>query len=81
MKGGEALFTLGVDGVSFETVVPLWLSVRAKFRVTLDMILGLRYVNAGYVQTELITAVAAAEAMHDALDREPPIPNSEFIRV
>jgi hypothetical protein len=81
IKGADALFTLGVDGVSFETLIPSWMSVRAKFVVTLDMILGLRYVDAGYVQTELITAVAAAEAMHDALDRDPPIPNSEFNRV
>jgi hypothetical protein len=78
VRGGDALFTLGVDGVSFETLVPRWLETREKFRITLDMILGLRYVDAGYIQTQLITAVAATEAMHEALDLEPPISNTEF---
>ena len=78
VRGGDALFTLGVDGVSFDTVVPLWLATRDKFRITLDMILGLTYVEAGYIQTQLITAVAAAEAMHEALDRDLPVPNTEF---
>jgi hypothetical protein len=72
---------LGVDGVEFENLIAQWFAVYAKFRVTLNMILGLRYVDAGYVQTELMTAVAAAEAMHDALDRDPPISNTEFKRV
>lgn len=81
VRGGDALFTLGVDGVVFENLIPKWLAAYKKFRVTVNMILGLRYVDAGYVQTELMTAVAAAEAMHDALDREPPISNSEFKRV
>lgn len=78
VRGGDALFTLGVEGVSFETVVPLWVETREKFRITLDMILGLRYVDAGYIQTQLITAVAAAEAMHEALDLDPPISTKEF---
>ncbi len=78
VAGEDALFTMGVEGVEFESFIPLWLTVYTRFRVTLNMILGLRYVDAGYVQTELMTAVAAAEAMHDALDREPPISNSEF---
>ncbi|MGV0906268.1 ApeA N-terminal domain 1-containing protein [Mycobacterium novum] len=78
VQAGDALFTLGSEGVSFEAVIPLWLETRDKFRMTINMILGLRYMDAGYVQTELITAVAAAESMHEALDREPPITNSEF---
>ena len=42
------------------------------------MILGLRYVGGGYIQTDLITAVGAAEALHEGLDFGLPMPNSEF---
>lgn len=34
--------------------------------------------RADYLQTQLITAVAAAEAMHPALSVDPPIPDDEF---
>jgi hypothetical protein len=42
------------------------------------MILSLIYVPGGYLQTQLITAVAAAEAMHEPLKLDPPIPDDEF---
>ena len=42
------------------------------------MIFGLKYVKDGYAQTKLITAVAAAESLHEALGVEPPIAEKEF---
>lgn len=78
VKGSDALFTLGVDGVDYETIVPRWFEVRERFRVACDMILSLVYQSDGYIQSQLITAVAAAEAFHQALELPPPIPDSEF---
>lgn len=74
----EALFTLGTKGVEFHTLIPRWLEVNTRFRVACDMILGLRYVKGGYLQTDLITAVGAAEALHQGLGFDPPMPKSEF---
>jgi hypothetical protein len=77
-KGSDALFTLGVDGVDYETIVRRWFEVRECFRVACNMILSLIYQSDGYIQPQLITAVAAAEAFHQALELPPPIPDSEF---
>ena len=74
----EAFFTLATEGVGFHAVISRWVYVNNRFRATCDMVLGLRYVKRGYLETELITAVAAAEAMHAAMEFEPPMPNSEF---
>lgn len=38
----------------------------------------MKYVKGGYLQTELITAVAAAESLHASLMLDPPIPDAEF---
>jgi ApeA N-terminal domain 1 len=78
VESREAFFTLATEGVDFHTLIPRWVSVNNQFRTTCDMILGLRYVKRGYLQTQLITAVAAAEAMHAAMEFDPPMPNSEF---
>ena len=78
VQGWEASFTLGVDGVDYEDLIPRWLKTREQFRVACDMILSLVYSSDGYLQAHLITAVAAAEAFHHALGLKPPIPTSEF---
>lgn len=74
----EAFFTLATEGIAFQTVIPRWVEVNNRFRAAFDMIMGLRYVRRGYLQTQLITVVAAAESVHAALRLEPPMPNSEF---
>lgn len=74
----EAFFTLAVDGLDFQTLMPRWMSVNNRYRTACDLILGLRYVRRGYLQTQLITAVAAAEAMHAAMKFAPPMSNAEF---
>jgi hypothetical protein len=77
-EGWDAPFILGVEGVAYEDVVTRWFKTHDRFRVACDMILGLIYRSEGYIQTQLITAVAAAEAFHQALRMKPPMPNSEF---
>lgn len=71
-------YVLTLDDVPFEQLMPRWLEVRDKFASARSMILGLRYVRNGYVETRLVTAVAAAESMHRALEPLPPIPPVEF---
>lgn len=73
-----ALFTLGTAGVEYDSIIPKWVEVNQKFKVACDMILGLHYVKGGYLQTDLITAVGAAEAVHEGLGFDPPIKQSEF---
>jgi hypothetical protein len=74
----DALFTLGSEGIDFAGIVAEWLRIHADFRTTCDMIFGMKYVKGGYLQTQLITAVAAAESLHAALKLGPPIPDEEF---
>jgi hypothetical protein len=69
----KALFTLGTEGVQFDEVIPRWLEIHAAFRTTCDMIFGVKCVDEAYAQTEIITAVAAAEALHSALDLDPRV--------
>jgi hypothetical protein len=71
-------YVLTLDDLPFEQLMPRWLEVRDKFAAARSMILGLRYVRAGYIETRVVTAVAAAESMHRALDPAPPIPPADF---
>jgi hypothetical protein len=78
VAGGDALFTVGVEAVDYENVIPRWFDVREQFRVACDMVLSLIYVPDGYIQPQLITAVAAAKTFHEALKLDPPMPDEEF---
>jgi len=69
---------LTLDDLAFEELLPKWLEVRDTFAAARGMILGLRYVTSGYLETRVVTAVAAAESMHRALDLGPAIPAEEF---
>jgi hypothetical protein len=74
-------YVLTLDDVPFERLLPRWLEVRDTFAAARSMILGLRYVRTGYIETRVVTAVAAAESMHRALKPAPPIPPDEFARI
>lgn len=69
---------LTLADLSFEELLPKWLEIRETFAAARQMILGLRYVTSGYLETRVVTAVAAAESMHRALNPDPPIPPEEF---
>lgn len=71
-------YVLTLDDLPFEGLLPRWLDVRDRFAAARSMILGLRYVRSGYIETRVVTAVAAAESLHRALDPAPPIPPEEF---
>lgn len=65
-------FVLTLEDVPFDELIPQWLQVDAKFSAARSMILGLRYITDGYLESKVVTAVAAAESMSRAL-KPPPV--------
>ena len=66
----------------FEELMPRWCEVRGKLQAAINMILGLRYAPARFVENNLLMAVGAAEALHRGLDiEEKPIPEAEFKKI
>lgn len=63
------VFTL--DDLPFTDVVPRWWSVQEQFRAACNIVIGARYGSDHFVETMLITAVAAAEAFHHDLHEKP----------
>jgi ApeA N-terminal domain 1 len=63
----------------FEEIVPRWVEAHQRLQSATNMILGLRYAPARYVESNLLTAVGAAEVLHRGLGiDEAPIPAAEF---
>jgi hypothetical protein len=70
------------DDIPFEEIIPRWSGVRERLQAASNMILGLRYAPAQYVENNLLTAVGAAEVLHRGLQIDvPPIPAEEFIAI
>lgn len=69
-------FLLTLDDIPFEVLMPRWMEVREKFRGALGLVLGLRYLPGGYLETQVISTVAAAESFHRSLDAGPPLTRS-----
>lgn len=72
----KVLFTLHDN--RFEVILSRWMFVRRRFRTASSMLLGLRYISRGYLETQLATAVGAAEVFHRKLGRKPPFLPKEF---
>lgn len=72
----ELLFTL--HDIRFGLVLTRWMYVQKRFRTACNMLLGLRYISRGFLETQLTTAVGAAEVFHRQLGTKPPIPDEEF---
>lgn len=67
------------DDIPFEEIVPRWCEVRDRLQAATDLILALRYSPAQYVESRLLMAAGAAEALHRALGiEERPMPVAEF---
>ena len=74
---GRVFFTC--EELPFEEVVPRWCKAHRRLRAATNMILGLRYAPARFIENNLLTAVGAAEALHRGLDiDEKPIAEAEF---
>jgi hypothetical protein len=66
----------------FEEIIPHWCEAHERLQSATNMVLGLRYAPASYVENNLLTAVGAAEALHRGLGiDEPPMPADEFKRM
>lgn len=65
--------------LAFEEVVPRWCEAHGRLQAATNMILGLRYAPASFVENNLLTAVGAAEVLHRGLrSDEKPFPEEEF---
>jgi hypothetical protein len=65
--------------LSFEEVIPRWCKAHGRLHAATNMILGLRYAPARYVENNLLTAVGAAEVLHRGLGiDEKPFAADEF---
>lgn len=77
VQSNHMLFTC--KDIPLKEIIPQWCKVYERLRPALNMILGLRYAPAQYVENNLLTAVGAAEVLHRNLKiDEPPIPSKEF---
>ncbi|MEV4348916.1 HEPN domain-containing protein [Actinoplanes sp. NPDC049596] len=66
----------------FEEVVPRWCEAHGRLQAATNMILGLRYAPARYIESNLLTAVGAAEVLHRRLGiEELPMPANEFKQI
>ncbi|CAM4044865.1 HEPN domain-containing protein [Helcobacillus massiliensis] len=73
----QVLFTCEL--LPFEEVVPRWCEAHNRLQAATNMILGLRYAPARFIENNLLTAVGAAEALHRGLGvDEKPFPKEEF---
>ncbi|MFP3397659.1 hypothetical protein SB749_15115 [Brevibacterium sp. SIMBA_078] len=67
------------DDIPFEEIILRWFEVRDRLHAATDLILALRYAPAQYLESRLLMAAGAAEALHRALGiEERPMPTAEF---
>lgn len=77
LKHHQVLFTC--EHIPFEEIWPQWCQVRERCLRASNMILGLRYAPARFIEGRLLTATGAAEVLHRALGQvQPPIAADEF---
>jgi hypothetical protein len=56
-----------LNHIPLSEVLPAWLAVNERLRPVPAMLFGLHYISRSYTENRLITAVAAAEALHRRL--------------
>lgn len=69
---------LALEDLPFEDLIPRWFEQASRFNAARSMILGLRYVTGGYLESAVVTAVAAAESFHRSLELKPPLSEEAF---
>ena len=76
----DMLFNL--SDIDFGVLLPQWAKVRDMLRPTCNMVLGLKYIPDGYLETKLLTVAGAAEVMEGALahglNRPLPVPKDAY---
>jgi hypothetical protein len=77
IDGRRVFFTC--ESIPFEEVIPRWCEAHDRLQAAINMILGLRYAPATFVENNLLTAVGAGEVLHRSLlIDEKPFPRAEF---
>ena len=80
MEPWAMLFNL--SDIDFGVLLPQWSKVRDMLRPTCNMVLGLKYIPEGYLETKLLTVAGAAEVMEGALarglNRPLPVPKARY---
>jgi hypothetical protein len=67
------------ESFPFTEVIPRWCEAHGRLQAATNMILGLRYAPASFIENNLLTAVGAAEVLHRSLRiDERPFPPGEF---
>ncbi|MEU7646894.1 HEPN domain-containing protein [Streptomyces huasconensis] len=67
------------EALPFEEIIPRWCDVHARLQSATNMLLGLQYAPARYVENNLLMAVGAAEVLHRGFDiDELPILLKDF---
>lgn len=67
------------DSLPFEEVLPRWCEAHDRLQAATNMILGLRYAPARFIENNLLTAVGAAEVLHRGLHiDQKPFSKGEF---
>ncbi|GAB3131996.1 ApeA N-terminal domain 1-containing protein [Marisediminicola antarctica] len=67
------------ESLPFKEVMLRWGEAHGRLQAATNMILGLRYAPASFVENNLLTAVGAAEVLHRSLRiDEKPFPKAEF---
>lgn len=67
------------ESLPFDEVVPRWCEAHGRLQASTNMLLGLRYAPARFIENNLLTAVGAAEVLHRGLRiDEKPFPRAEF---
>lgn len=70
------VFTL--DVLPFNELIPAWSNTRQQFRAACNLLLAPQRHDGEYLETQVITAVTAAESFHKQLGTDPPIPKDEL---
>lgn len=67
------------ESLPFENVMFRWYEAHSRLQAATNMILGLRYAPARYLENNLLMAVGAAEVLHRGLRiDEKPFPTADF---
>lgn len=80
IDGSQMLFSCAT--VPFEELMPAWCQLDERMHPAIAMVLGLRYLSDQYVETQLLVAAGAAEALHQGLPHtQLPVPEEEFTSI
>ena len=70
-----ALFTL--HNVGFAQIIPAWFNLYDTIETGVELLLGMRYQDKGYVTNKLLITCAALESLHASLYEKPPMAEAE----